>query len=161
MRAVGFTEHDHDACVAERVAAAESYCADKRLQFTAARRRVLEILLDEHKALGAYEILDRLKREGRGSQPPVAYRALDFLVTHGFAHRVERLNAYVACAHPCETHFPAFMICRVCDSVAEATSAPSKGLLGAAARDAGFRIEQTVVEAIGVCPACIEAEARQ
>ena len=159
MRAVGFTEHDHDACMAERLATAESYCADRRLQFTPVRRRVLEILLYEHKALGAYEILGRLKREGRGSQPPVAYRALDFLITHGFAHKVERLNAYVACAHPGETHFPAFMICRICDSVAEASSAPSKGLLGVAERDAGFQIEQTVVEAIGVCPACIEAEA--
>lgn len=161
MKAVGFSKHDHAACMAEQVAVAEDRCAERRLQFTPVRRRVLEILLEDHKALGAYQILDRLKGEGWGAQPPVAYRALDFLVTHGFAHKVERLNAYVACLHPGETHFPAFMICRVCDSVAETVSAPSKGLLGAAARAAGFRIEQTVVEAIGVCPACIEQELAQ
>ncbi|MEQ8492516.1 MAG: transcriptional repressor, partial [Marinovum algicola] len=54
------------------------------------------------------------------------------------------------------THSPAFMICRVCDSVAEASATPTRGALGQAARDAGFRIERTVVEAEGVCPACAE-----
>jgi Fur family zinc uptake transcriptional regulator len=46
------------------------------------------------------------------------------------------------------------MICRKCDAVAEAQSAPAKGRAGAAARAAGFQIEKTVVEAEGVCPAC-------
>jgi len=159
MKAVGFTEHDHDRCIVERIAAVERHCAENRLQFTAVRRRVLEILLDEHKALGAYEILQRLSEESYGSQPPVAYRTLDFLVKHGFAHKIERLSAYVACDSPCTPHFPAFMICRVCDAVAESTSAPAKGVLGAVAREAGFRIEQTVVEAIGTCPICLSKEA--
>lgn len=154
MEAVGFADHDHDACVADGVMAAETFCAENSLKFTPARRRVLEILLEEHRALGAYDVLERLKEEGLGSQPPVAYRCLDFLVTHGFAHRIERLNAFIACARPHTNHFPAFLICRLCDSVAETTSAPSKGLLGNAAREAGFVIEQTVVEAIGVCPDC-------
>ena len=118
------------------------------------RRKVLEFLLREHRALGAYEILDLLREVGFGSQPPVAYRALDFLVAHGFVHKLERLNAFVACAHPGQTHSPAFMICRLCDTVAETQSAPTSGALGAAARAAGFRVERTVVEAEGVCPAC-------
>ncbi len=45
----------------------------------------------------AYELLDRLRAAGLGGQPPVAYRALDFLVGNGFAHRIERLGAFVAC----------------------------------------------------------------
>jgi zinc transport system permease protein len=45
----------------------------------------MEILLQEHRALGAYVILDRFRDEGLGSQTPVAYRALDFLVTNGLA----------------------------------------------------------------------------
>lgn len=157
MEATGFAPHDHAACIGTGIATAEAYCDTHKLRFTPIRRRVLEILLEEHRALGAYEILERLKQEGRGSQPPVAYRCLDFLVKHGFAHRIERLNAFIACVEPRENHFPAFLICRKCDSVAETTSAPSKGLLGNAARDAGFQIEQTVVEAIGVCPDCQES----
>ncbi len=124
---------------------------------TPVRRKVLELLLEEHRALGAYAILDMLSEAGFGSQPPVAYRALDFLAEHGFVHKIERLNAFVACAHPGEAHSPAFMICRVCDAVAEAQSAPTKGALGTAARATGFQIERTVVEAEGVCPACAEA----
>lgn len=138
----------------ERVAAAEDYCATNRLQLTPLRRRVLEILLERRRALGAYDILERLKQDGFGSQPPVAYRSLEFLVKHGFVHRIERLNAYVACVHPCQPHVPAFMICRICDSVTETTSAPVEQALGAAALEAGFTVEQTVIEAIGVCRAC-------
>ncbi len=85
---VGFEHHDHRGCIAEAVSVAEAVCADRKVRFTPGRRRVLEILLEEHRALGAYDILDRLNREGRGSQPPVAYRALDFLVKHGFVHKI-------------------------------------------------------------------------
>ncbi|MFC3613815.1 transcriptional repressor [Lutimaribacter marinistellae] len=150
----GFEKHDHAACVAQALAAAETRCAAEGLRMTPVRRKVLELLLQDHRALGAYAILDLLREAGFGSQPPVAYRALDFLVENGFVHKIERLNAFVACAHPGEHHSPAFMICRLCDNVAEARSAPARGTLGAAARAAGFQIEKTVVEAEGVCPAC-------
>lgn len=153
---VGFVQHDHAVCVEEALAAAEAGCASEGLRLTAVRRKVLELLLREHRALGAYAILDLLREAGFGSQPPVAYRALDFLAEHGFVHRIERLNAFVACAHPGQAHSPAFMICRLCDAVAEAHSAPAKGAFGAAARAAGFRIERTVIEAEGVCPVCAE-----
>ncbi|PVA09146.1 Fur family transcriptional regulator [Pelagivirga sediminicola] len=151
---VGFERHDHAGCITAAVAAAEAHCAENALRFTPVRRKALEILLQEHRALGAYEMLDRLHAAGFGAQPPVAYRALEFLVTHGFAHKIERLNAFVACAHPGARHSPAFMICRGCDSVAEAQATPARGALGEAARSAGFQIERTMVEAVGLCPAC-------
>ncbi len=154
MDMTGFTSHDHHACIQQGVAAAEARCAHEGLQFTPVRRRVLEILLERHRALGAYDILDVLRQEGKGSQPPVAYRALDFLVKNGFAHKIERLNAFVACAHPGESHAPAFLICRKCDKVAEAEADPASGMLGHSAARIGFRIERAVVEAEGLCPAC-------
>lgn len=143
-----FARHDHGACIHDALAAAEATCAARRVQLTPVRRRVLEILLESHVALGAYEVLARLDAEGLGSQPPVAYRALSFLVDNGLAHRIERLNAFVACHHPGSGHAPAFMICRLCRKVAE-TEVPLT--LGDAQ---GFRIERTVVEAEGLCPAC-------
>lgn len=154
--ATGFEPHDHEGCIADAMSAAEQRCASRSLRLTAVRRQVLEILLQEHVALGAYDILEHLRQAGFNSQPPVAYRALDFLVTNGFAHKVERLNAFIACSYPGESHSPAFMICRKCDVVAETRSTPVKGTLGAAARSAGFRIERTVVEAEGLCPLCQE-----
>lgn len=97
---VGFEPHDHSHCVKSAITTAEKYCADNGLRFTPVRRAALDILLREHRALGAYDVLDRLRDAGFGSQPPVAYRALDFLVACGFAHKIERLNAFIACAHP-------------------------------------------------------------
>lgn len=154
MDAKGFSPHDHATCIATGVTAARRYCEEKRLQFTKARARVLEILLTRHQAMGAYEILDILREDGIGSQPPVVYRALDFLTQHGFVHKIERLNAFIACAHPGAEHVPAFLICRSCNSVAEAHAELEKGRLGEAARSAGFTIERTVVEAEGLCPNC-------
>ncbi len=154
MEPVGFGQHDHSSCIAEALAAAEAACLEGGLQLTPVRRRVLEILLERHVALGAYEILDVLRAEGLGSQPPVVYRALDFLVKNRFAHRIERLNAFVACAHPGERHAPVFLICSSCDSVAEAEADSLAGQLSKTAQEAGFEIEKAVVEAVGLCPRC-------
>ncbi|AKS46689.1 Fur family transcriptional regulator, zinc uptake regulator [Octadecabacter temperatus] len=153
---LGFAEHNHGACVSDGLLAAETLCAQGGQRFTPVRRKVLEILLQEHRALGAYAILDHLREDGFGSQPPVAYRALEFLVANGLAHKIERLNAFIACSHPNHAHTPAFMICRLCESVAETQSSAARGALGEAAQATGFKIERTVVEAEGVCPACVD-----
>ena len=155
MEEIGFRRHDHAACREDAMRAAETACAARGLRLTESRRRILEILLQEHKAMGAYDILGLLTREGYGAQPPLVYRALDFLVEHGFAHKIERLNAYIACMHPGDDHAPVFLICRKCGKVAE-TSMPMKSGLGAAASAVGFQIESTVIEAEGLCPTCRE-----
>lgn len=157
---LGFTTHDHEMCVRAALLAAEKKCEDEALRFTPVRRIVLEFLLREHRALGAYAILDLLRDAGFGSQPPVAYRALDFLTEHGFAHKIERLNAFIACNHPGPHHAPAFMICRVCETVAETPSKVAQGALDMAAQAAGFKIERTIVEAEGICPVCIDKDSQ-
>lgn len=154
MSATGFSKHDHSTCIATGVAAAEEHCKTHKVQLTPVRRRVLEILLTEHNAMGAYEILEVLRSEGLGSQPPVAYRALDFLVAQGFVHRIEQKNAFIACAHPGEDHSPAFLICTDCDMVAETNAPLNQGPLQSAANDAGFTLQSSVVEALGKCPSC-------
>ena len=151
---IAFEAHEHTGCVARGVAAAETLCANNKLRLTDARRRVLEILLAEHKALGAYDVLALLSERGDPAHPPAAYRALEFLVDNGLAHRIERLNAFIACAHPSEGHRPAFLICRDCKSVAEAQMAPDAGALGETAERIGFRIERTSIEVEGLCPGC-------
>ncbi len=151
---LGFKKHNHARCIHTALLNAEQQCQRAQLQFTPVRKRVLELLLTEHKAMGAYDVLAHISAEGLGTQPPVAYRALDFLVTNGFVHKIQRLNAFIACSHPGTKHSPAFMICRGCHAVAETTAAPSAGKLGQAARKTGFLIEQTVFEAEGICPGC-------
>lgn len=152
-----FARHDHAHCAGDVMVRAEAMAAQKRLRLTPVRRRVLEILLEEHRALGAYDVLQRLAEEGFGNQPPVAYRALEFLVEQGLAHRIRRLNAFAACMHPGEAHAPAFLICRSCNLVAEAEADSVRVALEDAADHLGFVIERSNVEALGLCPACREA----
>lgn len=144
--------HDHAGCVERVLNEAEAAMAEAGARFTPVRRRVLEILLESHTALGAYDILKRLTVDGFGDKPPVVYRALDFLVAQGLAHKIERLNAFVACMHPSEDHDPVFMICRDCRVVAETRVGRAELTGGADAL--GFKIETTVVEAEGLCPKC-------
>ncbi|MGV6839343.1 MAG: transcriptional repressor [Planktomarina sp.] len=152
-----FEDHNHAACVSNTMQAAKDHCEQNGLKLTPARARVLEILVSEHRAMGAYDILPILAAENLGSQPPIVYRALDFLMSHGFVHKVEHLNAYVACAHPGEDHTPAFLICTSCDRVAETHSTAQNSPLSDAAQTAGFKVETTVIEARGICPKCEEA----
>lgn len=149
-----FGAHKHSACVSNVMRKAEAICADRKLRLTPARRRVLEILLENHRAIGAYDVLERLRAEGLGSQPPVAYRALDFWVSAGLVHKIQNLNAFVACAHPSTGHDPIFMICRSCGTVAETTSGTKDSAAERAAAAAGFQIETTIREVMGLCPNC-------
>lgn len=151
---LAFASHDHGHCRADALARAEDIARERGLRLTPVRRRVLEILLEAHKAMGAYDVLNRLAAEGFGNQPPVAYRALEFLEDQGFAHRIRRLNAFTGCMHPGEAHAPAFLICRICNTVAEAPASPVMEALSHAAAHTGFRIERANVEAVGLCPSC-------
>ena len=136
------------------LAAARRDCDERGLRLTPVRARVLELLLNADRALGAYEILGVLRDEGLGAQPPAAYRALDFLVAEGFVHKVERLDAFVACRHPAAGHSPAFLICTRCAAVVEALPDPRASELERAAREAGFAIGHAVREAEGLCARC-------
>lgn len=156
--APAFSTHDHSVCAADLLAHAEQHCAERGLRLTPVRRRTLEILAEAHKALGAYEVLGRLAEEGFGGQPPVAYRALDFLVEHGLVHRIRRLNAFAACMHPGEDHAPAFFICRSCEAVAEAPIAVVRAALDETAAALAFRIERLNLEAVGLCPKCAASQ---
>lgn len=156
---LAFAAHDHAHCCADALARAEAITTANGARLTPVRRRVLEILLADHKALGAYDVLAKLATDGFGNQPPVAYRALEFLVDQGLAHRIQRLNAFTACVHPGETHAPAFLICRQCQTVAEAQAVTARAALDVEAARAGFAIERTTIEALGLCPACQETAA--
>ena len=157
--ATAFAPHDHAACTAEALDHAERLCAETGARFTPVRRRVLELLLEQHRAMGAYEVLDRLAAEGFGHQPPVAYRALEFLTAQGLAHRIRRLNAFAACNHPGQAHAPVFLICEECHTVAEAAETAVRAALDGAAAEAGFTVAGATLEAYGLCPACREARA--
>src|SRR5258708_26144946 len=63
------------------------------------------------KPITAYELLDRLRIKGV-SAPPTVYRSLDRLIEEGFAHKLESLNAFVACSPPPHPTSPRFALCQ-------------------------------------------------
>lgn len=116
----------------------------------------------EHAAgpLSAYTILDRLRNDGFRA-PLQVYRALEKLTEYGLVHRLESLNAFVACAHGHDDGHPhahglvAFAICESCGKVDEFSDAGVEARLGGWARAAGFRAAKTTIELRGECAACL------
>ena len=119
---------------------------------------VMEALARATGPLSAYTILDQLRDEGFRA-PLQVYRALDKLVEYGLVHRLESLNAFVACRHPgCESHeATVFMICRNCGTVSEITDPAISKRLVALAADAGFSVRESMIELRGRCSACAAA----
>jgi Fur family transcriptional regulator, zinc uptake regulator len=149
--------HDHHACMADTLAAAEALAQSRGEKFTKLRRRVLEIVLESHRPAGAYDILGALARDGGKPAPPTVYRALDFLRTQGFVHRIDSLNAFAACFAPAKAHRSHFLLCRACGSASEIEDAALDSALAAAASRAGFTTKSETVEITGLCTDCDKA----
>lgn len=138
----------------------EACCAGKGLRLTALRRNVMRALAASHTPLGAYDIVERLAASGEGAPPMSVYRALDFLVAEGLAHRIESRNAFLACAHPHEAEeVVVFLICERCGLTREVASHAVGRDLAWAARAAGFTPRQRVLEVAGLCAHCRESQA--
>ncbi len=154
-----FQAHDHSRCRDSVMDSARRIAEGAGLRLTPIRLRVLEILAESHRPLGAYDVLERLAEEGHPRQPPIAYRALDFLCANGLAHRINRLNAFTACRAPGRAHVPSFLICRICGRAAEAEAAAVEKAVARMAGDEGFRPDPVGVEALGLCPLCAAGDA--
>ena len=148
-------DHDHERCTADALKHAEVLCAQRAQRLTPIRRQVLEVLLESHKPLGAYEIMERSSVRGARPAPITIYRALDFLRDNGLVHRIESRNAFVACVNNHATgDLVVFLICEHCGAVGEAASAGVADQLRSAARSAGFTPKAPVIEIGGVCAHC-------
>ncbi len=148
-------DHDHGRCTADALAHAEALCAGSGQRLTPMRRRVLEVLLEKHKPLGAYEIIEHAVTEGPRPAPITIYRALDFLREQGLVHRIESRNAFVACVRPHDHgDMVVFLICERCGTVGEASSSAMADQLRKAAGAAGFTPKTPVIEIGGICAHC-------
>ncbi|KQQ79761.1 Fur family transcriptional regulator [Aureimonas sp. Leaf324] len=127
--------------------------AEKAL--TRNQKLVFDILEQADGPLSAYSILDALRDEGLRA-PPQVYRALEKLLETGLVHRLESLNAFVACAHPhaCAHALTAFAICEKCGAVTEFADAAVEARLAGWAGERGFVPKRTTVEIKGLCSAC-------
>ena len=144
--------------VGGRLDQAAALCERQGARFTGLRREMLALVLLADGPVGAYDLLDRLKKTRPGAAPPTVYRALDFLIAQGLVHRVERLNAFVGCpeagrhAHPVQ-----FLICGGCGAVEELEDPGIVAAIEQAAMRKGFRPDRTTIEVEGLCSRCAPA----
>src|SRR5690606_7037653 len=155
---LAYTPHDHDHCVSSALAEADTLCARQGVRLTTLRKRVLELVWQSHKPLGAYDILAVLSEEdGRKAAPPTVYRALDFLQENGLVHRIASLNAFIGCAHPRQAHQGQFLICKACHAAIELQQSAISQAIDASAAEVGFSVESQMVEVVGLCGTCRSA----
>jgi Fur family zinc uptake transcriptional regulator len=154
LRAAPADEHDHDGCVEQAMQNAERICRERGLRFTRQRKRVLRLVWNSHKPVGAYDILDELNRDGQRAAPPTVYRALEFLIEADLVHRLDSLNAFVGCADPNVPHAGQFLICRDCRTVTELDDRDISGLIEKSAASQGFTALHQTLEVQGICQSC-------
>lgn len=97
---------------------AQLFCEENKYRFTLPRQQVLETIINRHKPISAYDILRTLSVE-KEIKPPTIYRAIDFWSKHGFIHRVESLNCYIACNADHQHKGIQILICDSCGSTKE------------------------------------------
>ncbi|WP_054954506.1 zinc uptake transcriptional repressor Zur, partial [Citrobacter amalonaticus] len=111
-------------------------------------------------AISAYDLLDLLRESEPQAKPPTVYRALDFLLEQGFVHKVESTNSYVLCyLFDQPTHTSAMFICDRCGAVKEECAEGVEDIMHTLAAKMGFALRHNVIEAHGLCSACVEVEA--
>ena len=131
---------------------AEQRCEAAEQRLTPPRRRVLELLLEAGQPVKAYDLIAAYGQSGVPAKPPTVYRALEFLSQQGFAHRIESLNAYVACRRGEDGHTAAFLICDCCGATREIASAANP--IQALGEAAGYALTGVTIEAHGLCADC-------
>jgi Fur family zinc uptake transcriptional regulator len=120
---------------------------------------VLEALKSVSGPQSAYDLLDRLRPDGFRA-PLQVYRALDKLVEHGLVHRLESINAFVACSDPHDhphghEGVTAFAICESCGQVTEFHDRVIEERLRDWKHSNQFKVEKTTIELRGHCRSCV------
>lgn len=154
-------EHDHGSCVEHAVERAHGICAEKSVRLTPLRESVLRVLLSSHKALGAYDIIEKLQLDGRRMAPISVYRIIEVLLGAGLAHRLESQNAFFAClSDHDETNSMLVLVCEGCCRVAEAEAPEAWHAIKRMTQSSGFAVTDTVLEVQGTCADCRTASGK-
>jgi Fur family transcriptional regulator, zinc uptake regulator len=115
---------------------------------------VLDAVARAGKPIGAYGVIAELTATGRRVMPPTVYRALDGLTRQKLVHRLESLNAYVACTGHDHAHDSLFVICDGCGRAEEFADDDAITRLTRQAIALGFEIRARTVELRGLCASC-------
>jgi Fur family zinc uptake transcriptional regulator len=132
----------------------QELCDTRKLNLTTSRAIIMSALIQFKGPKTAYEILEFIHKEDPSAKPATIYRALDFLCTNHFAHRIESDNTYVACDGNESPHVAQFLICINCKQAIEFHSHKATAEISKRATKEGFKITEEVLEAKGFCQNC-------
>lgn len=147
--------HVHHA--GEYVREVERACEERGLRLTPLRADVLRLVAAVAQPVKAYDLLAKISESKAASAPPTVYRALDFLLENGFIHKLESINAFIACHHPSVRHTVPFLICDGCHAAIEMEDEAIGRHLDERARALGFVPQAQTLEVHGLCAACAQA----
>lgn len=140
---------------ARALAESEASCRAHGVRLTPIRYKVLEALYASRRPLGAYELADTLTKNGKRLAPITVYRALEFLIEQGLAHRLASQNAYIGSFRgDGGRETTAFLICEECGGVDEMVSSELTGTLAELLSREGFAARAKVLEIAGRCSHC-------
>lgn len=133
----------------------ETIGKERKLNLTTHRKLILEILIENNRAMTAYELLDILQQRSTTAKPPTVYRGVEYLIEHGLIHRIESLNRYILCPHFTQpTHSAILFICDNCSSIIEKHSDIIERNIRKKAKNEGFGVTRSVIELRGRCQTC-------
>lgn len=148
------SRESHSDTVGAQLDVAESLCAQRGRRLTPIRRKVLELLLRHGRSLKAYELLDSMRAVHPGSAPPTVYRALDFLMAEGLVHRLDAVNAWIACHDAGGVPHDLLVVCTGCGAVAEVSDPAMSRQLAERVARTGFALNAQEMEIRALCPLC-------
>lgn len=131
------------------------------MKLTINQQRVLMTLRQSDSPLSAYVLLDKLREHGL-TAPTQVYRALKRLETYGLVHRLESINAYVACSpsRACHKGMKAFAICDECGHVDELIDEALCRSVERWTKAHAFVLRSSTIELRGKCANCVEVGIR-
>jgi len=141
---------------ARSLQSAERLCKEKGLTFTPLRRQVYGLISADKTPIGAYELLDRLKKQRANAAPVTVYRALDFLQEAGLVHRIDALHAYAACEVDSTDHGGLMLVCNRCKTVTEFENPGLEQQIAETALQHEFHASEDLVEIRGLCRVCAD-----
>jgi Fur family zinc uptake transcriptional regulator len=114
------------------------------------------MLVLAEKPLKAYAIIDEARDLGLRLTASSVYRVLDFLIDCGLAHKVNSLNAFVACPEGPgdENHRPVLLVCPDCQKTMEINDSSLTSELIKLLGTLGFSLDVGAVEVSGLCRGC-------
>lgn len=118
------------------------------------RKRILAILRRRSRPASAYDLLEELRGDYPKIAPMTVYRMLSVLIDRRQAHRVESINAFIACQSGGHKSPSILSICGDCGLVEETVSQDLVADLSRLTEETGFTPQRHVIEVHGQCGSC-------